>query len=132
VRLGQVVSQCPRGSLQTFTPTPEGFSRQNEEAACYEFQEKEDTPTSSPAAGGNCQQLGGVTSQGHGNVHFLTLPCPFAAAGRCEKYIFWSITLLFPRCKPSGLLGAFNKPRSYSYRESTHLRAYLVLDAFFP
>ena len=86
--MGQVVSQRRGGSLQTFTPAPEGLSHQQEEGPCHEFQqEKEDTPTSSPAAGGNRRQLGGVTSQGSGKVHFLAVPCLFAATGRCEKYL---------------------------------------------
>lgn len=40
----------------------------------------------SPAARGN-RQFGRATSQRSAKVHSLALPCPFAAPGRCEKYL---------------------------------------------
>lgn len=128
---------APEAASRHLPPPLKGVvSHQNEEGTCHEFQqEKEDTSTSSPAAGGNHRQFGGVTSQGSGKVCFLALPCPFAAAGSHEKYpsIFGLLLCCFLDASHQvSLVLLTNHTATATERESTHLRAYLIPDALFP
>lgn len=84
----------------------------------------------STAAGGNHRQLGRAASQGSGKV--LSFPCcpmPICCywkVWKIPKY-FWSVSLLFPRCKPPDLVGTVNKPHSYRERGILNPRCTLAL-----
>lgn len=124
---------APEAASRHLLPPLKAHHTRTKRDPAMTFSRRKDTPTSSPAAQGNCRQFGGVTSQGSGKVHFFTLPYLFTAVGRCEKYlsIFGQSLCSFLDANHQVFLVLLTNDTATEIK-STHLRAYLIPDALFP